>query len=53
MDLDISMFDYASFVPALREAYLSEGQIETVPAQIPVTDADADAGLDVEISAGE
>ena len=53
VDLDISMVDYASFVPALREAYLSEGQIETVPAQIPVTDADADAGLDVEISAGE
>ena len=55
VDLDISMVDYASFVPALREAYLTEGAIETVPAQIPVTDADADedAGLDVEISPEE
>lgn len=55
VDLDISMVDYESFVPALREAYLTKGAIETVPAQIPVTDADADedAGLDVEISPEE
>lgn len=30
VDLDISMVDYASFVPALREAVLSRGQITVV-----------------------
>ncbi len=42
VDLDISMVDYASFVPALREAYLTQGDIETVPATMEVIDADAD-----------
>ena len=28
VDLDISMVDYASFVPAMREAYLTGGKIE-------------------------
>lgn len=28
VDLDISMVDYAAFVPAMREAYLSGGKIE-------------------------
>ena len=28
VDLDISMVDYASFVPQMREAYLTGGQIE-------------------------
>ena len=30
VDLDISMVDYASFVPQMREAYLTDGKIETV-----------------------
>ena len=30
VDLDICMVDYASFVPALREAVLSRGQITVV-----------------------
>ncbi len=30
VDLDISMVDYASFVPKMREAYLTNGVIETV-----------------------
>lgn len=30
VDLDISMVDYASFVPQMREAYLTGGKIETV-----------------------
>lgn len=30
VDLDLSMVDYASFVPAMREAYLSGGTIETM-----------------------
>lgn len=40
VDLDISMVDYASFVPALREAHETSGVVETVPAQLPVTDGD-------------
>ncbi len=32
VDLDISMVDYASFVPQMREAYLTGGKIETVPS---------------------
>ena len=31
VDLDISMVDYAAFVPKMREAYLTGGKIETVP----------------------
>ena len=30
VDLDISMVDYASFVPKMREAYLTNGVIETI-----------------------
>ena len=32
VDLDISMVDYAEFVPQMREAVLTGGKIETVPA---------------------
>ena len=32
VDLDISMVDYASFVPQMREAYLTGGKIQEVPA---------------------
>lgn len=41
VDMDISMVDYASFVPALREAVLSEGQIfegEGAPGDVVVTE---------------
>ncbi len=31
VDLDISMVDYASFVPKMREAYLTGGKIQEVP----------------------
>ncbi|MBQ6576071.1 MAG: glycoside hydrolase family 25 protein [Lachnospiraceae bacterium] len=31
VDLDISMVDYASFVPQMREAYLTGGKIQEVP----------------------
>lgn len=33
VDLDISMVDYASFVPAMREAYLNGGKIETIDSK--------------------
>lgn len=33
VDLDISMVDYASFVPKMREAYLTNGVIETVKTE--------------------
>ena len=33
VDLDISMVDYASFVPAMREAYLTGGKVETVKSK--------------------
>ena len=32
VDLDVCMVDYASFVPAMREAYLTGGKVETVPS---------------------
>lgn len=41
VDLDISMVDYASFVPALREAVLSQGEIiegEGAPGDAVVTE---------------
>lgn len=37
VDLDISMVDYASFVPAMREAYLSGGGIETITSKGTIT----------------
>ena len=33
VDLDISMVDYASFVPKLREAYLTGGDVGTAPTE--------------------
>ncbi len=33
VDLDISMVDYASFVPAMREAVVGEGEIIELPAE--------------------
>ena len=38
VDLDISMVDYAAFVPKMREAYLTGGEISTVKdAEIQIT----------------
>ncbi|MCR5508136.1 MAG: glycoside hydrolase family 25 protein [Lachnospiraceae bacterium] len=34
VDLDVSMVDYASFVPALREAYVSGGTVNGVPVSV-------------------
>ncbi|MCR5590617.1 MAG: glycoside hydrolase family 25 protein [Lachnospiraceae bacterium] len=59
VDLDISMVDYASFVPAMREAYLTDGKIETFPtaADIKITteseDADEDADAPDEAEADD
>lgn len=33
VDLDISMVDYASFVPQMREAYLNGGVVETIDSK--------------------
>lgn len=33
VDLDISMVDYAQFVPSLREAYLNGGSVETIDSK--------------------
>ncbi|HAG68530.1 MAG TPA: hypothetical protein DCL38_00990 [Lachnospiraceae bacterium] len=46
VDLDISMVDYAAFVPALRKAKIEEGMIKSVPASedayiIPEEDGEA------------
>jgi len=46
VDLDISMVDYASFVPGLREAYLTGGKVETVPS-------DGAISIDTEPEQGE
>lgn len=37
VDLDISMVDYASFIPSMREAYLSGGKIETITSKGTIT----------------
>lgn len=37
VDLNISMVDYASFVPQMREAYLSGGKIETITSKGKIT----------------
>lgn len=44
VDLDISMVDYASFVPKMREAYLNGGNIEEVEShgQITITTGHSD-----------
>lgn len=48
VDLDISMVDYASFVPALRESYLTGGKIVTTRRNndIKITTEGEDDGED-------
>jgi len=55
VDLDISMVDYASFVPAMREAYLSGGEIvKTEPkGQFVITTGTQDDPSEKEEDAGE
>ncbi len=48
VDLDISMVDYASFVPKMREAYLTGGKIETVPAGTGAANAEEDSGAEAD-----
>ena len=50
VDLDISMVDYASFVPKMREALETGGEISTVPGQENITITEEGSQEDISIT---